>query len=341
MSALLVGNPTARSGKAAEHLAATASSIRRRGERVERLDTQPEGKTIALVSQAILDAKPDVVISFGGDGTFNEVARGILASGHDVPLGMLPMGTANNQGRSFGLEAGPDAIEANLDVILAGHRTQLDVGTIARIDMRGEPTHETLFFDSVGWGMQPEILARRNRRRAQIKDIPILRDIWRDQAVYAGATVAKLLESYVEPVKFNATIVSEGETHRYDGLTDLIISNTALYAGEWIVDRRSEPDDGRLELCPFQGRRDWLAKTVRDLTVLGIDKEDFDALGMTQSEGYAAKDFDVELVRFARDAIAAQVDGEEWHAGHHFRVGVRPNALSLITPRAFEPPWRP
>lgn len=340
MTVLLVGNPTARSGRAAEHLDDAAASIRRRGGEVVRLDTEPEGRTVGLVRDAILRLQPRTVIAFGGDGTFNEVARGILASGQHAPLGMLPMGTANNQGRSFGLEAGPGAIEANLDVVFAGHVTRLDVGTIERLDTRQKTTHETLFFDSVGWGMQPEILARRNRRREQIKSIPILRDIWRDQAVYAGATVSKLLESYVEPVKFNATIVSEGVTHRYDGLTDLIVSNTALYSGEWIVDRSSEPDDGRLELCPFQGRRDWLAKTVRDLTVLGIKKEDFDALGISQSEGYAAKDFDVEMVRFAREQIASQVDGEEWHAGFHFRVGVRPHALPLITPADFQPPWR-
>ena len=340
MTQLLVGNPSARSGRAAEHLERTAESIRRRGEAVVRVDTEPAGRTVGLVRDAIRASSPSVVISFGGDGTFNEVARGILASGLDVPLGMLPMGTANNQGRSFGLEAGPDAIEANLDVIFARHLTALDVGTIARLDAREKPTHETLFFDSVGWGMQPEILARRNRRRDSIKNIPILRDIWRDQAVYAGATVVKLLESYVSPVKFNATIVSDGVTHRYDGLTDLIISNTALYSGEWIVDRSSEPDDGLMELCPFQGRRDWLAKTVRDLTALGIRKEDFDALGWTPSEGYSARDFEVELVRLARDEIAAQVDGEEWHAGYRFRVGVKPNALPLITPADFEPPWR-
>lgn len=340
MTFLLVGNPTARSGRAAEHLERAAALIVERGTACERLDTEPEGRTVQLVRDAVASLSPTVVVTFGGDGTFNEVAQGILASGADVPLGMLPMGTANNQGRSFGLSAGPSALADNLDVVFRGNVTALDVGHIARLDLRQQVTHETLFFDSVGWGMQPEILARRNERRDQIKDIPVLRDIWRDQAVYAGATVSKLLESYVEPVKFNATIESEGVHHRYDGLTDLVISNTALYAGEWIVDRNSEPDDGRMELCPFQGRRDWLAKTVRDLTVLGINKEDFDALGFTQSEGYSARDFDVEMFRLARDEVATQVDGEEWHAGFRFQVSVRPNALNLITPAGFVPPWR-
>ena len=39
---------------------------------------------------------------------FAEVAKGILASGRPVRLGMLPTGTANDQGKSFGLESGDD-----------------------------------------------------------------------------------------------------------------------------------------------------------------------------------------------------------------------------------------
>lgn len=339
---LLVGNPTARSGKAAEHLERAAASVRRRGAEVRRLDTQPEGRTVGLVRDAIERERPEVVLSFGGDGTFNEVARGILAaSGPKVPLGMLPMGTANNQGRSFGLDAGPDAIERNLDVAFAGHLTQLDVGHIARLDRSGAVLEQSPWFDSVGWGMQADILEQRNRDRAAVRDIPIVRDLWRDQAVYAGATITKLLESYVTPTKFDAVIVSEGEEHRFEGMTDIVISNTALYAGEWIVDRQSEPDDGRFELAPFAGRRDWLSKTIRDLTVLGIKQEEhLDPLGITHSVGYAAKDFEVELTRFGKEDVHAQLDGEEWHAGHRYRVWCEPRALPLLTPAEFEPPWR-
>ena len=45
-----------------------------------------------------------------------------------VALGMLPTGTANDQGKSFGLEALPEALERNVEVIANGHETRLDVG---------------------------------------------------------------------------------------------------------------------------------------------------------------------------------------------------------------------
>ncbi|MEM9071226.1 MAG: diacylglycerol kinase family protein [Myxococcota bacterium] len=340
MTHLLVGNPTAQSGKAAKYLAAAEATLQGHGVEVERLATEPDRRTVGLVRDAIDRLEPKVVIAFGGDGTFNEVASGILESGRAVPLGMLPMGTANNQGRSFGLKAGPDALADNIAVIVAGFPISLDAGRIQRLQSDGAVTHEMYFFDSVGWGMQPDILAQRNRDRAAIEEIPVLRDLWRDQAVYASATVAKLLESYVEPTKFRASIVADGQEHHYEGLTDLVISNTALYAGEWVVDRDSEPDDGWMELAPFQGRRDWMSKTIRDLAALKIRQEDLDAIGVTHSVGFRGRSFELELTRFGREEIAAQVDGEEWHAGHRYRVDVIPSALPLITPEGFRPTWR-
>src|SRR4029077_6662962 len=94
------------------------------------LATEPESKTPFAVTRAIEDGAYRCVITMGGDGTFREVASGILDSTKKdhVALGMLPTGTANDQGRSFGLLAGD--LERNLEVILAGKETLLDAGKI-------------------------------------------------------------------------------------------------------------------------------------------------------------------------------------------------------------------
>ena len=53
----------------------------------------------------------------------------------------LPTGTANDEGKSFGLDGGaPEALERNIDVIRAAHETRLDVG-IYRSGGAGE-SHE-------------------------------------------------------------------------------------------------------------------------------------------------------------------------------------------------------
>ncbi|MBX3269916.1 MAG: hypothetical protein KF729_06625 [Sandaracinaceae bacterium] len=337
---LLVGNPTAQSGKAAGYLERALAGLASRGVEARLLPTEPAGRTVGLVTRAVDAERPDVVVYLGGDGTFNEVARGLLAATHRAPLGMLPMGTANNQGRSLGVRPGPAAIEENLDVVLAGHVVNLDVGHCEALDERGAVRAEIQFFDSAGWGMQPEILAQRNRDRADVAQIPILRELYRDQAVYAGAALERFVASFVEPMKFTAEVTSGETTRRWEGLTDLIVSGTPIYAGEWVVDRFAESDDGKFELVPMQGRRDWASKALRDLRVLPLFQEDLDVIGVTHATGYSASDFRIRLSREGRAAIASQIDGEEWVAGEDFRVTVLANRLPVIAPRDFVPPWR-
>ncbi|MCC6874806.1 MAG: hypothetical protein IT378_10915 [Sandaracinaceae bacterium] len=337
---LVVGNPTAQTGRAKEYLQRAIDGLRARGKAAELLATEPRGRTIGLVREAIEARDPAVVVYLGGDGTFNEVGQGILSASRKPPMGMLPMGTANDQGRSLGVRPGPAALEDNLDVIVRGHVLHLDAGRVEALDARGEGGKQTYCVDCVGWGLSPEVLAQRNRDRAAVQGVPILRELWRDQAVYAGALVDRLIGSFLEPSKFDARVQTDGRVLEYEGLTDLILNNTAIYAGEWVLDRFSEPDDGKIELVPMRGRRDWASKALRDLAVLPLFQEDLDVIGVTHSEGVRGAFFDLTFFREGKVAIASQIDGEEWEAGDRFRVTVLANALPVITPVELVPPWR-
>jgi len=46
------------------------------------------------------------IIAAGGDGTINEVMRGVMATGADVPIGVLPTGSTNDFGYSLGIGGG-------------------------------------------------------------------------------------------------------------------------------------------------------------------------------------------------------------------------------------------
>ncbi|HEX4514864.1 MAG TPA: acylglycerol kinase family protein, partial [Polyangiaceae bacterium] len=145
---LLVGNPTAQSGKNQARIDRARAFFRNAGVACDFLATEPDGKTPFSVTRAIEDGDHRCVITMGGDGTFREVASGILDSTKKdaVALGMLPTGTANDQGRSFGLFAGD--LERNLEVILAAKETRLDAG---KIEIPAENSVQSAwFFDSAG-----------------------------------------------------------------------------------------------------------------------------------------------------------------------------------------------
>lgn len=69
----------------------------------------------------------DLLISLGGDGTFNEVVTGNIKRKDKLLLSHIPLGTANDLGAMFGM--GKDPVN-NLKLILDGVERTLDICTI-------------------------------------------------------------------------------------------------------------------------------------------------------------------------------------------------------------------
>lgn len=338
---LLVGNPSSQSGRAAERIADALAAMQARGWAVEFLQTEPEGRTPALVADAARARAWASVIYLGGDGTFGEVAQGLLASGTDVPLGMLPAGTANDQGKSFGVRSAPGALEENLDVLAAGHVRRIDVGWVERLDREGVIDASAWVFHSLGFGLQPDVLAQRNRDRAFVGQLPLLREFYRDQAVYAGAALQRTLASVVEPTKYDAILDADGERLLLTGLTDIVVNATPVYGGAWVLDAEAEPDDGLFEMVPVFGRRDWARSAIQQLQPLVVLNQFLGVLSpIGEADRRHVSRLELWLERPGREDIPSQVDGEEWVSGNHFRLEVRRQRLPVVVPAAWTPPWR-
>jgi diacylglycerol kinase family enzyme len=329
---LLVANPTAQSGRAQKRIDQALAMLKDAGIAADFVATLPGGKTIAAVQAALTAGSYRVAIAMGGDGTFREVAAGLYTSARreDVALGMLPTGTANDQARSFGLEHGEDSLERNIDVIRAGHETRLDVG----IYRAGGPSAPAdFFFDSCGWGLSARVLAQRNKDRAAVESLGPLKELYRDQAVYAGAFLKKFLESYVIDDKFRVAGTLDGQPVELDGLTDLIVKNTRVYAGAWVLDETARHDDGIFELVPFVGKLDWTSKAIFDLEVVPLNEEVLEEIGLEHSKTLRASTMDLTFIEHEGGApLAAQLDGEEWPADHRVHIEAVRQGLRLIVP---------
>jgi diacylglycerol kinase family enzyme len=335
---LLVGNPTAQSGKNQARIDKARALLDEHGVAHDFAATLPHGRTVGLVADKLREGRYRAVIYMGGDGTFAEVAKGLLASGKakDVALAMLPTGTANDQGKSFGLSADEGALADNVSVIKADARCKLDVGRLFAIDASGKVVREDAFFDSAGWGISPRVLKLRNEDRKTIEAIPIVRDIWRDQLVYAGALLRTFLGSYVDDDKFDVSLVCDGKRLHWEGLTDLVVKGTSVYGGAWVFDRTGKPDDGRFEVVPFAGKRDWISKAILHLDGNPLTPEALAAVGVTHSEGTSAQEIELAFSpRSSNVPLAAQIDGEEFVATEKVRISVEARALTIVVPAAF------
>jgi diacylglycerol kinase family enzyme len=332
---LLVGNPTAQSGKNRARIDRARVLLRQAGVLCDFLPTEPHGRTVARVRDALKAENYAVVIAQGGDGTFREVGAGVLDCGRpeEVAVAMLPTGTANDTGKSFGMHAGDDALPSNVAVIAESNETRLDVGWIT---VRPQPRAEAMrvcFFDSAGWGISARILAARNADRRIVQHLSPLGAIYRDQWVYAGAALRVFLESYVVTDKFDAVIEYDGQSRQLSGLTDLIVKGTRVYAGAWVFDRTSKHDDGYFEVVPFRGKRDWTSKAVVDLQGNPITEELLNAIGIRHSKPFRVAHARLRLYQpRASVPLAAQVDGEEFWATSEVNIDVDKQALRLIVP---------
>jgi diacylglycerol kinase (ATP) len=107
-----------------EDLRRMVSWVRERGHAVEVLITWDAGAGEFLAAQAA-DRGTDVVVACGGDGTLNEVVNGL--DGRDVPLGVVPLGTANDFARQTGI---PEAADHAMDVILRRKPVRIDTASM-------------------------------------------------------------------------------------------------------------------------------------------------------------------------------------------------------------------
>ena len=100
------------------------SWVRQRGHAVEVHVTWNAGDAEVIAAEAA-DRGTDVVIACGGDGTLNEVVNGL--DGRDVPLGVVPLGTANDFARQTGI---PEDANHAMDVILRRKPVRIDTASM-------------------------------------------------------------------------------------------------------------------------------------------------------------------------------------------------------------------
>lgn len=323
---LLVVNPAAESGRTAERIGAAVAALGAHGIRVEILTTLPGGATVDAVAVALRGSSYVGVVAMGGDGTFHEVANGLLRSGLPLPLGLLPAGTGNNQARSLGLPL--TDLEAAVACVAARRSVPMDGARLTGWSDEGTPVEEMWAFDSVGFGFSARALQFRFEDKAQVETTPFLRSIYRDELVYAGAAVRAVVASYFEDHRFDARVTTEYGSVLYEDLHDLIVNNTLFYARAWVIDPASRHDDGRMELLPIHGMDDWATHAIVNLDgnpLRGWMDEPVDP-GIVRAARFEIELFD----RPDAPPIPAQVDGDPWPSVRRVRIEVHRSVLAVL-----------
>jgi diacylglycerol kinase (ATP) len=177
----------------------------------------------------------DLIILCGGDGTLNAAAPALIECG--LPLGILPMGTANDLARTLGI---PENLEQAAAIIAEGATRTIDLG-----EVNGHP-----FFNVASMGLSSDLahsLDKTMKRRF-------------GKLGYALAAARVLLRARA----FRAMIITKDGATRVKTL-QIAVGNGRHYGGGNVVEATAAIDDGHLDLYSLELGSVWkLALMARD-----------------------------------------------------------------------------
>ncbi len=123
------------------------------------LETTAEDPGVAMATAA-LEAKADVVIVGGGDGTVRAVAQTLRHT--EVPMAIVPLGTGNLLARNLDLDV--TDIAASVQIALFGHQRHIDAGLMEIEDGVTGAVAKHSFMVIAGLGMDAEVMGDTNSK---------------------------------------------------------------------------------------------------------------------------------------------------------------------------------
>ena len=230
---LVILNPVSGGGAAVDAEEAVRAGLADVGARAEIRHTENEEDARAWARDAA-DEGFDVVLAFGGDGTANEVARGLLEAGARADLGLLPVGTGNGLARVLDLPIDP---EKAIAALAAGRTVDLDVVEVFA------PEGIALLF--LGAGLDADI--NRDADAASKARFGFLAYVW--------AVLRRLPRLRGHRV----TLTLDGDTTHMSAHTVTIVNAGRLELGGVQLGPDADPHDGRVDVAVLRSPDVWRA----------------------------------------------------------------------------------
>lgn len=285
--ALLLINHHARKGK--QQVATARQQLQSLGLELLEQEMPPPDQLSDVIRR--YGGEVDLVIIGGGDGTVNAAIAGLIDT--QLPLGLLPLGTANDLARTLEI---PLDIAKACQVIAAGNAQQIDVGWV-----NGQH-----FFNVASLGLSVKIT------RQLTKEV---KKRWGVLA-YAVSAFQVLWKSRL----FNAEIrLSDGQVHCVKTI-QIAVGNGRFYGGGMAVAPNAAINDGRLDLYSLGLEHWWQMLALFPLLHRGHHAS------TPWSDSWEGQEFYVQT----RRPRSINTDGEiTTSTPAHFRV--LPRALRVFT----------
>jgi len=236
MLPLVICNPKSAGGSTKNNWAGIASDLRAHFGAYNVAFTKSAGDGVTIAKRACESGR-NFIIACGGDGTINEVANGILQSGFDVELGIMPSGTGGDFRRTLNIPQSPrEAARALRD----GKTKRIDVGRVTFQDHDNE-TVSRYFLNVSSFGLAASIIERVKSTKA-LDWLPLAGV--RGRASFALSTLQEVVGLEFVTVK----VKIDGGEEKPLNTINFCVANARYFGGGMKIAPDAKIADGALDI---------------------------------------------------------------------------------------------
>ena len=291
---LFVVNPKAGKARIKNHLLEIVDMFIKAGYEITVHITQDRGDALNVVKNR--EARYDIIVCSGGDGTLDEVVTGMVKSGKPLPIGYIPAGSTNDFANSLKL---PSNMKKSAEVVLKGEKFACDIGSFNR----------DVFVYVAAFGMFTDVSYGTDQ---EMKNM-----LGHMAYILEGMKRLTALKSYQMKFSYGGTVI-EG-----DFLYGMITNSISVGGFKRLTGKNVALNDGELEVTLI--RRPTNAAELNQLITALLEQN-------TESEfiyWFKTSELTVE----AQEPIAWTLDGE--YGGEHKKVQIKDfkEAMQIIVPK--------
>lgn len=238
MLPIVIINPQSARGATSEAWPRIASDLNQHFGAFKPAFTTSPGEASELAAEAARKGTK-LIIACGGDGTISEVANGILSSGTNAELGILPSGTGGDFRRTLKI---PIRSSDAARLLRSGKTRVIDAGSVTFTNQSGG--HDTRYFIGVAsFGMSADVIGRVKNAEDSGQVAKVSK--WLSGRLSFATAMA---ETALKTQATRVAIQLDEDAERHLTVANLCVANARYFGGGMKIAPDAKLDDGKFDI---------------------------------------------------------------------------------------------
>lgn len=186
-----------------------------------------EHATLLAESFANKNDTHSLIVAVGGDGTLNEVVRGLVNAGNHLPVGYVPTGSGNDFARSLDLPMTIETAVRNITEKTKPRLLDILIGTSENSDI--------VAVNSIGFGLDGMVINKIDQTKNK-------------QTIGKFSYLASVLSAYFLQKPFPLKLVADGKLFTYGEALLIVCTNNKFFGGGIPIHPQADATDELIDV---------------------------------------------------------------------------------------------